>query len=596
MSVPVPTPGAKPALPPESAGVSLWLDALAAGACTQKQFLGKVQSLEQADPELPWEVLSLLDQYLRRERITQDVYASLKARLHQRYMGFGGGGSPTPSNVRNISPAQPVSAQPVPAQPVPAPTPVAGATAAISARSLRVGDVLRGRYRLIDILDPNPARTLFEATDQFKVEVPDVSHRVAIEVFGATQRADPGLLERVCRLQALTHSGIERIFDVDEDRGALFLSRESLKGVSLEQLLERDGARLSLPTSQGIVRSVASALAYAHLHNIYHGDVRSAHVFITDIGEVRLRNFEISAGDVPGNPRGDRLAFAWFAYQLLSGDSQGSGKSRPSKPPGVSREQWRALRNTMLGREGGDAGNVLTAFAGGNPPIVPLLREGENSRGPRRGNSLWTSVAIAALLIVAGYFAVTRGGLHLPLNKTPVAKAAPPAAASRRAAAGTPPKPASAEVVSANGAGESRAETAAPVALVPPAVAETVAVTPPLHTRAMIDLPSESKTVYGDEPVAKIWVRRRGGLTGEVTFLWWTERGSARVDADFREISPRMATIQSGASGVELLVPLVADESRQQPRTFYVKIDEPGSGATLGDRTLMQVSIVPPGY
>ena len=36
--------------------------------------------------------------------------------------------------------------------------------------------------------------------------------------------------------------------------------------------------------------------------------------------------------------------------------------------------------------------------------------------------------------------------------------------------------------------------------------------------------------------------------------------------------------------------------SRREPRTFYVKIDEPGPGAELGPRTLMQVAIVPPGY
>jgi hypothetical protein len=104
------------------------------------------------------------------------------------------------------------------------------------------------------------------------------------------------------------------------------------------------------------------------------------------------------------------------------------------------------------------------------------------------------------------------------------------------------------------------------------------------------------QAVAGDEPVAKILVRRRGGLSGEVSFLWWTESGSARVDRDFRAITPRMAVIDDGAKGVELLVPLIADASRQKPRTFYVKIDEPGSGATLGDQTLMQVSIVPPGY
>jgi hypothetical protein len=100
--------------------------------------------------------------------------------------------------------------------------------------------------------------------------------------------------------------------------------------------------------------------------------------------------------------------------------------------------------------------------------------------------------------------------------------------------------------------------------------------------------------VAGDQPVARIWVRRQGELRGAVTFLWWTESGSARADQDFREISPRTARIADGAKGVELLVPLVPDASRQETRTFYVKIDQVSRGATLGTRTLVQVSIVPP--
>jgi hypothetical protein len=98
------------------------------------------------------------------------------------------------------------------------------------------------------------------------------------------------------------------------------------------------------------------------------------------------------------------------------------------------------------------------------------------------------------------------------------------------------------------------------------------------------------------EPVARIWVTRRGSLGREVRFRWWTETGTAQVDRDFRAIEPRVAVIPEGSRGVELLVPLMPDPARREPRTFYVKIDEPNAGVDLGTRTLMQVAIVPPGY
>ena len=58
-------------------------------------------------------------------------------------------------------------------------------------------------------------------------------------------------------------------------------------------------------------------------------------------------------------------------------------------------------------------------------------------------------------------------------------------------------------------------------------------------------------------------------------------------------MKPQMAEIPDGAHGVALMVPLVSDRSRAEPRTFYVKIDETGTDATLGERTLVQVTILP---
>ncbi len=138
------------------------------------------------------------------------------------------------------------------------------------------------------------------------------------------------------------------------------------------------------------------------------------------------------------------------------------------------------------------------------------------------------------------------------------------------------------------------AEVIAPAVIPKAAIAAPPEVPPaPKYSRALIDLPSEVLSVPGDQPVARIWVRRRESLKGEVSFTWWTESGSAKVDQDFRRISPRPAIIDEGANGVELLVPLVENPSRDKPRAFYVKIDEPGSNARLGDLTLMQVLIEP---
>ncbi len=135
-------PDTKPSRPAEDVGVAHWMEALSTGSCTQEEFPRQVRSLERYDPELPWEVLSLLDQYLRRDKITQDVYASLKSRLQQSFMGFGSGSAPPPAKV---SPARVEAAPPPPPAPTPSTTVRILSTAPSSTGPLRVGDVLRGR-------------------------------------------------------------------------------------------------------------------------------------------------------------------------------------------------------------------------------------------------------------------------------------------------------------------------------------------------------------------------------------------------------------------------------------------------------------------
>jgi hypothetical protein len=565
---------ARSSQPSTDAGVAEWLDALAAGVCTQDEFLSQVQSLEGDDPDLPWEALSLLDQYLRREIISRDVYVSLKTKLQKRFMGFGSDSAPPAQASSAVNDPAPIPAAPTPSTTVKILTPAPVATG-----PLRIGEVLHGRYQILDILRKGPSDVLFEAIDQFKVDVPDVSHRVAIEVFDEAARSDPGLLQRICNLQSLAHPNIERIYDVDEDRGGLVVIMESLRGMSLSQLVEQ-GGRLTVAGAQAIIHNVASALAYAHVHNVFHGDVRAEHVFITDIGEVRLRGFERTARDVPASARGDRLAFSWFVYRLLDGlrksGPSSDARAHARRPPGVTRDQWGALRKTMTGKEAAGL-NVLTIFSGSDNPIGPVLLQENAPRRGRFGPSEWTATAVvAAILVVAGYFVITRGVLIVPQAAAPIAQKAPepPAVTPAAAEVITPPVAPKAEIV-------------APPIVAPPA---------PRYSRALIDLPSEVMSVPGDQPVARIRVRRRESLKGEVSFTWWTESGSAKIDQDFRRISPRPAIIDDGADGVELLVPLVEDPSRDKPRAFYVKIDEPGSNARLGELTLMQVLIVPPGY
>ena len=95
------------------------------------------------------------------------------------------------------------------------------------------------------------------------------------------------------------------------------------------------------------------------------------------------------------------------------------------------------------------------------------------------------------------------------------------------------------------------------------------------------------------EMVSPIIVRRRGSLQGDATFTWWTESGTAKPGQDFMAVSPHQEVIEDGKNSVSLFIPVVGDATRQQPKSFYVVINDPGPGVTLGARTLTMVTIPP---
>jgi hypothetical protein len=541
----------------EDADVSNWLEALSARECTPDEFLAEILRREKEEPDVGWEALALLDQEFRHQGISREVYTNLKTRIHQHFVAAPDVPPPEPPVAPVYVPSPIVATREVSLVDIPvistatdvAPTspvenPIHG--------QLRVGDRLGDRYRVVEILRKSSTGMLVEAIDEQKIELPGVRKRVAIQVVNETLSRDREYLHRIGTLQCLSHPAIARLFDVEEHEGALLLVMELLNGPSLFDMLARTGSsKPHLSVAQSALSSVASALAYAHSQRVAHGDVTSKNIFITQAGDFRLQGFELQ-GAHPPDATADRRAFARLAYQVLAGSAAVDPQMERlplMRPHGIGRNQWRAIRRT-LNRKGGTH-DVLAAFAGDAPPKA--------SKG-------WGAAAILTAALGLGI------GGYLYANAKLSSPSAAPAIAESKPVAAPPPLPA----------------TPAPVATV-----ATVIAAPPARPR--IDLPVRFASVPTTAPVARIWVRRRDNLDGAVTFKWWTESGSAEVDRDFRRIEPRTETIPAGATGLEVLVPLMPDPERVESRTFWVKIDETSRGARLGESTLMQVAIVPAG-
>jgi serine/threonine protein kinase len=448
----------------------VWLDALAGGLCTPEAFLSAVHEQAQADPEESWEVLSLLDQYYRRGKIKAELFHSLKSRLEGSALNVDQ--EPTPE-------ARPQAPTPVPPPPSAAaitetltvvptvtPTSVTAPAAAIKGkpstpsrpalkeiqREVAIGDVLRGRYTIRGVFGHGGMGTVFDAIDEYRVDLPSTGKRIAIKVLhtAVTQRNElvAELQSEFQHLQLLSHPNIVRVHEFDRDGDNTFFTMEPLIGALLSQVIgARNAVALPRPYALAIMRDIGAALAHAHSRGIVHGDVNPQNIFITNDGELRMLDFGAShklprgAGRsqrapvaTPGyascqllegqhpDARDDLFAFACVAYLLLSGQhpfprltaiEARVQRVRPSRPPGLTGRQWQVLREGLRwerDRRPADVQKWLDRFGlAAAAPHLPPLNALMNAPAPRKTGGVRAAAAIAVLAVLAagGYWSVT---------------------------------------------------------------------------------------------------------------------------------------------------------------------------------------------
>jgi serine/threonine protein kinase len=326
-----------------------------------------------------------------------------------------------------------------------------------AAREVAIGDVLRNRYRVVGVLGHGGMATVFEAVDEYRVDLPTTSQRLAVKVLhtAVTQREE--LLSELQRefqhLQLLSHPNIVRVHEFDRDGDIAFFTMEFLDGALLSQVLgARKGVALSRPYTLATMRDVGAALAHAHSRGVLHGDINPQNIFITNNGELRVLDFgashqilrdrwntdtrlserapvatpgyascQLLEGQYP-DARDDVFAFACVAYVLLSGRHPFPNRTaveacaqrlRPPRPPRITNQQWRVLREGLRwerDRRPADVQQWLDRFdLTGAAPRLPKPSLLVNTPPPSKLNVKRAAAGVlaAALLAAVGFWAVT---------------------------------------------------------------------------------------------------------------------------------------------------------------------------------------------
>lgn len=201
----------------------------------------------------------------------------------------------------------------------------------------RAGDVLAGRYRLVDLLSESGGGRFWRAHDKV------LERHVALHVIAADDpRAD--LLQDAARRSAtVLDPRILRVLDVERRGEHCYVVNEWGSGTSLDIMLASNGP-LSPRRGAWLVGEVADAVAVAHAHGVAHGLLSPENVLLEPSGSVKIIGFCVDGalhGQPPGEPAHDVLDLAGLLYATLTGRWAGAS---PSGVPRAPESGGRVLR------------------------------------------------------------------------------------------------------------------------------------------------------------------------------------------------------------------------------------------------------------
>jgi len=163
--------------------------------------------------------------------------------------------------------------------------------ACVAADDIDLSDALRvGPYLVLGVLGHGGMGVVYCAVH------PVLNRMVALKTLypGGENRSDTLARFRlegevVARLE---HPNIVRIYDFDEYGGAPYFAMELVEGETLAEKLRR--GRLELREAAELVRTIASAVGYAHRQKVVHRDLKPSNVLIGRDGTLKVTDFGLA--------------------------------------------------------------------------------------------------------------------------------------------------------------------------------------------------------------------------------------------------------------------------------------------------------------
>lgn len=231
-----------------------------------------------------------------------------------------------------------------------------------------IGHVLSLKYEILEEIESGPVFTAYRAKDRTG------GREVKIRIVNGDMARDPEFLDSLRRVvsrgRELSHPGIERVLDLDEDEDIWYVVSEYAPGAALDDRLRRLSS-FSVPVALSAIIQIAEALESVHADGVVHGDIAAKTVISSQADSVKLTlpGFweayshnskaavgmlkgmspylapEITAGAMP-SVQSDIYAVGVLMYQMLAGRFPYPGDTPVAIATKHASSPYPSLRNT----------------------------------------------------------------------------------------------------------------------------------------------------------------------------------------------------------------------------------------------------------
>jgi tetratricopeptide (TPR) repeat protein/predicted Ser/Thr protein kinase len=155
----------------------------------------------------------------------------------------------------------------------------------------QIGDVLAGRYEILQLLGEGGMGAVYKASDH------ELDRFVALKVIRPELALNASILARfkqeLLLAQKVTHRNVIRIYDLGEGEGVKFITMEFIEGEDIGSLI-REKQKFSPEEAVEVIQQVCLALDAAHSVGVIHRDLKPQNIMRDAGGRIVVMDFGLA--------------------------------------------------------------------------------------------------------------------------------------------------------------------------------------------------------------------------------------------------------------------------------------------------------------